>query len=168
MKRSGIRRKTELRADPEKTREFVERGREAGARSLRESARVSIPETRKLRAAEGPLSPADWRVAVYKASGGRCIISGARADGPSDPRFDAHHVLPKGELRARGLLQRVWDPRNGVLLAEREHQRHEGAFLRVPRSKLPAVVWEFAAELDALAGTEWATVRLERIYPRRD
>jgi hypothetical protein len=154
-----------IKSDAEAAAAFLRRGREAGARSLRASSSAAAKAKPARRADEGPLSPADWRKAVYEASGRRCIISGARADDPFDPRFDAHHVLPKGELRARGLLQYVWDARNGVLLAERVHRQHTDAFLRIPREKVPPAAWEFAAELDARAGTEWATVMLERNYP---
>lgn len=183
MKRSRLKRKTGLKADPEKqrefeqrgrgkleadaerTKEFVRRGRAAGARTLRESAIEGRRERAKI--VEGPLDPATWRKCVHDASAGRCIISGARAYGPDDRSFDAHHPLPKRELRLRGLFQCVWDPRNGVWLAERVHERHEGGSARIPRERLPASVWAFCAELDTLDGSQWATALVERLHPRR-
>lgn len=184
MKRSKpLRRKTELRADPEKAREFeqrgrgqlgsdpektaafVQRGRESGARSLRESAVAGLRTRREVRAAEGPLDPATWRKCVHDASAGRCIITGTRADGHDDPHFEAHHPLPKRELRARGLHGHVWDARNGVWLVERVHERHESGTARIPRERLPVAVWEFAAEMDALGDGEWATAMIERLHP---
>lgn len=119
------------------------------------------------RPVEGPLSPAEWRKRVFDASGGRCIITGARARDVEDRRFHAHHVLSKRELRARRLHRYVWDARNGVVLRADVHERHENAFERVPHTALPGAVWEFCAELDALDGTSWATSLVLRLHPVR-
>lgn len=176
MKRGKpLKRKTELKrgekrldADPEKVREFLRRGQASGARSLRESAVRGARRVNALRAEEGPLDPKTWRLQVSARCGMRCMVSRARADDPFDPRFDAHHPLPKRELRARGLYGRVWDPRNGILLAAQVHQRHENGFKRVPLDVLPASVWEFCAELDRLEGTRWATDLVARTHPPRE
>lgn len=170
MKRSRLKRKTELKAnpekplrpDPEKVREFLRRGRESGSKSLRAAAVRSV---RAGRPAEGPLDPATWRQNVFAASAGRCIVSGSRARDADDRRFHAHHMLPKGELRARGLFGHVWDDRNGILVSQRVHMRHEGGYRRIPRELLPARVWAFAKELDELDGTSWATSLVERLHP---
>jgi hypothetical protein len=162
VKRGGpLKRKTELRAKPEKVRAFVQRGRASGARSLRTSA---IAAARIERPREGPLDAASWRRAVFAASGGRCMITGARARDADDPRFHVHHPLPKGVLRARDLYAHVWDPRNGVWLSQRAHERHENATERIGWILLPASVWAFCREMDALDGTQWATMLVRRLH----
>lgn len=197
MKRSNLKRKTPLRSDPAKTREFEQRGR-GSLKQDPEKTRAWVDKARRMglstdpikleefqrrarksmsgkavRSAargaahrgEGPLSPGDWREAVATAADLRCIVSGARAYDAFDPTFDAHHPLPKRELRARGLLAHVYDPRNGAFVAEHVHWDHEGAVERIPRELLPASVWEFCAEMDALGEGEWATVMVERQHP---
>lgn len=153
----------ELTPDPEKVRAFQQRGRESGAKSLRESARAGARARAELK--EGPLDAGSWRREVYTASGGRCIVTNAEARDADDRRFHAHHCVPKDELRALGLHAHVWDPRNGVWVTARVHMRHEAAFSRIPRELLPASVWEFAQEMDRLLGTEWATYEVERTHP---
>lgn len=172
MKRSGIRRgkkglkrtpfdsRSELRPNPGKVREFLRRGQRSGAQSLDESRRRPKP-----RPTEGPLSPDEWRRRAWSASGGWCIITRTRADGPEDPTFDAHHVLPKRLLRRRGLYAYVWDPRNSLWLAQLAHGRHESGFERIPRVFVPPSAWAFVQELDELAGTQWATETIRRFYP---
>lgn len=138
------------RADPERTRAFVERGR----RRLR--------RRRRDRSGEGPLSPREWRVQVFELSGGRCIVTGARARDAFDRRFHAHHPLEKELLPD----EHKWDPRNGVLVTVRAHERHTLAVDRIPRELLPARVWEFAREMDGLRpGTQWATEAVCRLHP---
>jgi len=155
-----------LTASVEKVREFMQRGREAGAQSLRASSR-----RRPKRPLEGPLTPEEWIVAVAKASDLRCKITNTRARDAFDPRFHGHHPLPKRELRARGLHAHVWDPRNGVWVLARLHEQHEAPGVRpehrIARQVLPASVWEFCAELDAIDGTHWATELVRRLHPDR-
>ncbi|MGH2899679.1 MAG: hypothetical protein ACRDMZ_13485 [Solirubrobacteraceae bacterium] len=82
--------------------------------------------------------------------------------------FDAHHPLPKGELRERGLHAFVYDPRNGAFVLHSLHLQHEYAHRaaqRIPRERLPASVWSFCRQLDELAGHEWATAMVERLHP---
>lgn len=148
-----------LRANPEKVREFMQRGRQ-------EIERAPIRRKVRDRPPEGPLTPAEWRKRVFDASEGRCLLTAARALHAADRRFHAHHPLPKRELRARGYFGWVWDPRNGAWLRRDVHARHELAFERVPADRLPASVWEFCAELDALEGTRWATALVLRAHPR--
>jgi hypothetical protein len=155
----GLRRKSELKrgekglaADPEKTRAFVERGRgqlDRGQESLR--------KTRKTRPAEGPLDPATWARTVNAASGWRSILPPHTRVTDADP---PHHVIPKHELRKRRLWHLVWDPRNGVAVTIGEHDDHERANRRIPRSALPSVVFSFAAECG-----DWALDHIERTYP---
>lgn len=169
MKRGkGLERRTGLRANPEKTREFVQRGRVQLERSWIQGSKIS--GMRRASAAEGPLSPAAWREQAFVASGGRCVISGTRARNADDHRFDAHHILAKRELRARRLFGYVWDVRNALWILGSVHAGHEHPGVRdtrIPAEKLPPSVWEFCAELDELAGVQWATSYVLRAHPRR-
>lgn len=153
-----LERRTELRADVDRVREFLRR-----AKPLERTGGM-----RRATAAEGPLTPSAWRQAVHDASGGRCIITGALARNAEDRRFDPHHVLPKRMLRDRGLLDRVNDPRNGIWLRRDVHAAHESPGVRdtrIPAERLPARVWQFCAELDVLDGTGWATAAVLRAHP---
>jgi hypothetical protein len=153
----GLERRSELRVDPDKVRAFVDRGRQELSR-----ARAGF---RRYSEAEGPLTPREWQERVFYASGGMCIVTGARARDVDDPRFEAHHVVPKRILRERGLQAYVWDQRNGVWLTKRSHARQESAFERLPAQRLPLAVWAFCRELDRLEGTEWATALVQRAHP---
>jgi hypothetical protein len=148
MKRTPIQRHRPLRADPEKVREFLRRGR----------------ENRRRRTIEGPLTAAEWRAATYAAAAGRCIVTGARARNVDDRAFHAHHGLPASALRSHGHFDRVFDSRNGLWIARDVHLRGIGRHPDIPRVALPGLLWEFAAELDAREGTQWATYLLRRIY----
>lgn len=190
MKRSSLRRDTEraraflqrgreaglgrdpgkgLRADPERTRAFQQRGREVAAPALQRAARKGAAERRRReREKEGPLSPAEWRAATGASAGLRCTVTGTRAADVDDRRFHAHHAVPKDELRARGLHAHVWDPRNGVWVLADVHMRHEYPGVNAQRilaAQLPASVWEFAEEMDATDGTQWATELVRRSHP---
>lgn len=158
-----------LTADPEKVAAFAQRGREASQRSLAASARAGARARAKTeREQEGPLSPEEWRSAVWASAAGRCTVTRTRAADVDDRRFHAHHAVPKDELRARGLHAHVWDPRNGVWLLADVHMRHEFPGVnaqRVPREVLPASVWQFAEEMDATDGTSWATEMVRRTHP---
>lgn len=164
-----MKRHRRLKADPEKVREFLRRGRQPLTRReelKRAGAKAKAARSGKA-SSEGPLSPAAWRAAVFAASGGRCIVTGARAKDAEDRRFHAHHAVAQDVLRQRRLHDRLWDARNGVWLAAAVHMAHEhaGGESRVPRELLPASVWEFARELDALDGTSWATEHVKRYHP---
>lgn len=162
MKRGGpLRRVTPLRGDPAKVREFGQRGRGR-------LERVALARTqgfRRASSAEGPLTPAQWRKQVFDLSGGVCQISGARARDVDDPSFQAHHILPKRVLRERQWHGLVWDPRNALWLSADAHERLEHRAVSLSAQRLPVGVWAFLRELDALEGTEWATVRVLRDYP---
>lgn len=192
LKRSEIRRdpakarefeqrgRGKLKSDPETQRAFIERARKAGLsrdpiklEEFRRGARIGEDSSRRIvarakRDGEGPLSPMEWRAAVAEAADLRCIVTGTRADDPFDPLFDAHHPLPKRELRARGLRAFVYDSRNGVFVLHDVHMQHEYAHKpsqRLSRTLLPDAVWEFCRQLDELAGHEWATAMVERHHP---
>lgn len=181
-----MQRKKRLGADPEKVRAFLARGRGSlktrpkepaakGRATLKrkvELARGSLkdpskrsPAKRKVAPTEGPLTPAEWRRQVFELSGRRCIVSGSPSNDPYDPDFHAHHALGAQQLRKRGLHAYVWDARNGVLVSEIVHMEHEHHAPTIFAEHLPARVWEFAAEMDALVGTEWATAKVERQHP---
>lgn len=157
-RRKRLEQRTHLKADVEKVREFLRR-----AKPLERGGGM-----RRASAAEGPLTPAQWRRAVHDASGGRCIITGALARSVDDRRFDPHHVLAKRLLRDRGLLDHVWDSRNGVWISRQVHAEHESPGVRdtrIPAEKLPPYVWQFCAELDLLDGSGWATAAVLRAHP---
>lgn len=162
IQRVGGLHRSELGRSAEKAREFLQRGRQPFERTGGLGRGGGM---RRASAAEGPLTPAQWRQAVFDASGWRCILTGTRARSVDDRRFDPHHPLPKRVLRDRGLFHRVWDSRNGILVRADVHRRHEDAFERIPAEKLPLSVWEFCAELDAESGYEWATLAVLRVHP---
>lgn len=96
-----------------------------------------------------------------------CIVCGMRAQ-------DAHHACPKSRLydTARALnfnedetAALVMDPRCGVPVCRLCHSRHESASQRIPRERLPDAVWEFAAYVDRLVGTQALRQRLIAEYP---
>ena len=103
-----------------------------------------------------------WWLAVVK--GKSCILCGK----PS--RVQGHHVIAAQVLKrlardrgldAAALLALLWDVRNGIPVCEREHADHSTAKKRIPRSALPLVALQFAAELDL-------TWMIERDYPAQD
>lgn len=98
----------------------------------------------------GALTPAEWRAAVFKRSGGRCVITGAKAD-------DAHHVVGQQQLKRDGAMALLTEPLIGIALTRTVHFQHENAFRRIPVSALPDDVLAFVVE----AGYTWY---LERYY----
>lgn len=113
---------------------------------------------REKRAEEGPLSPWEWHVEVWRLASGRCAVTGRAI--PLLTRNTTHHPLRKTILRGRGLYGSVWDPRNGVLVLPRVHERHETGTERILRDYLPDRLWEFAEELGG-----WARIEIERSHP---
>lgn len=116
MKRSS------LRADPEKVREFQQRARE-NAKLSREKGlkRAQRPQNRRVTPREGSVhgkrrpvlqdghTEAQW----YASKGRRCCRCGARS------RLVLHHVIWEQHVRAaRG---DVFDPRNGLTLCHDCH-----------------------------------------------
>jgi hypothetical protein len=129
-------------------------------------ARSTLARARKRRLTAAERDAADLWQQQVKASG-VCAACGAVG-----VPLDAHHVIPKRLLRA---LERrlalptrtlVWDAANGVALCKgiaggRCHMRHESAFARVPRRRLPEPALAFATQL----GLTWF---IERHYPDND
>lgn len=98
----------------------------------------------KRREVEGPLTPYSWRKLVHANCYGRCIVTGTSVSLTADRyTWQAHHPLPKRLLPP----ERRWDPRNGVVLLRRVHERHETRTTVIPLEALPPSVMEFAREL---------------------
>lgn len=153
-----------MRRDTPKSRAFVQRGREASAKSL---SRARFPRRPKRRT---ELDREEARAALIfgqtvRAERRCCQVCGYRGF-----FVEAHHVV-KAQLLRRLLNQKrepcppsvLFDPRNGLLLCtdaahahERQgcHSKHTGARRRIPRSALRPENWAFARE----HGLEWVLV----------
>jgi 5-methylcytosine-specific restriction endonuclease McrA len=103
--------RSELRPQPEKVREWMRRSRKPLKRTARK-ARTSHK---------------DARSEAFRRSGGRCIVCGARA-------AHGHHVLPVS--RWPELTDRA---SNIVSVCEPCHARHENAHRRIRWDELPAI-----------------------------
>jgi hypothetical protein len=124
---------------------------------------------RRVGATDSELAGA-W-IASVAPSGARCAVCGARR------QIQGHHVLSQQVLRhlaqenGLNLAERErlrWDPRNGLAVCQRHHDHHTLAVRRIPRSALPASVFEFADELDGRyygGGRAPMRSRLDREYP---
>jgi hypothetical protein len=112
---------------------------------------------------------AAWRSKVVRGRCVMCVWLGKSRDAHYE--YDPHHVLPARYIRryvrslrlpadeaARLMRSLLYDPRNGICLDRRCHEKHETAFLPVPREAIPAKAWQFTREL----GLEWV---LDRLYP---
>jgi hypothetical protein len=174
--------RSELRPDPEQVRAWQQRSRETaieraygreGMQSI--SARQANPEEyarangisgssigwhgnrpkgRRRRTPRDRFVPRDWTRRVFELHGAVCVVTGQRAQ-------QAHHGLPVQLLIREGLAEFAGDPRGGVPVTKRVHERHETAHERILLSCLPASVFELAAEL----GLDWY-LEDERVYPR--
>lgn len=173
-----MKRRTPLRADPEKVREFRERAQAKAREAAKDRPSAALRRSTELtrgngpakaprrsdrpQPIEGPLTPGAWRAEVWRLDGGRCVGCGEEVPLDADLWvWQAHHALPKQRLRRAGLHHLVWDPRNGVTLCKRCHERHESAISRIPGAKLPRRVFAFVLEL----GT-WAPDALEVLHPQ--
>ncbi len=141
----------------------------SGTTFKRKAARAGTRSGHRMTDAQRDLAAA-WRHRVIMDSGGRDAVTG---DGLLHDA-QVHHVIPQTVLwsmrRRLGLTADelqvlLWDPDNGMALNRRTHERHENGTEPIPRSALRDRHWGFARRLDAMAGTEWATARLER-YPK--
>jgi hypothetical protein len=100
-----------------------------------------------------------------------------RCLGCAGPAANRHHVLAQTHLRKharsecrpdkRAITNReaalIADKRNMVPMCFDCHMSHENWSKRLTREQVPESAWEFARELG-----EWAVVRLENDYPRRE
>lgn len=96
------------------------------------------PGRRASRSLQERRRAAAWWDAAMKSTEGRCVVTGRYAE-------EIHHAIPRQSLRHRGLD--IWDPRNGVPVTRRTHERHTTAVERIPRECLPASVEEYASEI---------------------
>lgn len=188
MKRSELRRKTGLKADPAKTKAFVGRGRVAGAESLR-------PATKRCKACRAQMlahlrqCPSCGARPVAEAAEPRATKlptvrfharQPARAQDCAEPGCSRkartwHHWLPQQQIRAyvrslrlpdsksRPLLRRLLrDERNLSPFCGDHHGEHGTTAHEFEHEQVPASAFEFAGDL----GPEWRA-RLERMYPQR-
>lgn len=107
---------------------------------------------------EGPLTPQEWREAVWWACKGRTLLTG-RPVALHSHSWDAHHPIPKRKLPP----QHKWDRRNGIVLSRNEHDNHTTRFRVIEFELLPPQAMEFAAELG-----DWAIAALLREHPLKE
>lgn len=69
------------------------------------------------------------------------------------------HIISQHHLKKRHRGDRLWDLRNGMLLCERHHNRHDRHLQRVPREKLPKGISDFCEELGI-------SYLLDKYYPK--
>jgi hypothetical protein len=181
----GVVKRSELRADPEKVRAWVQRSRDAaierarGREGQKSTAlrRQATPE--EYAAVNGHSGKPEKKRRVeaspaFKRNQGPCAMCPPLL--ATRRRRQAHHVLSQELIRAyvrglrlpeaqeRRLLRKLLsDTRNRIWLCAGPlgcHQQFEGAMLVIPRSKVPWSAFVFAAEL----GDRYVA-RLERDYP---
>lgn len=150
MKRSPLKR------NPAAIRDWVQ----ASRKPLQRTKLKPIGPTGRAKLGEpvGPLLPGEWRREVWTRCEGRCIITNVPM--PLDAHWwAAHHPLPKRFLAANIR----YDPRNGVVVAESVHWRHESRMQVIPFEKLPESCMDFALEQGS-----WAVEALLRAHPREN
>lgn len=170
MKRGKpLKRKKELKADVEKVREFQQRGRgslSGGGQPLARSKglgrgngskKASNSGDRPKAPPVGPLTPGDWRRAVWALDEGKCVMCRVPVAMNADRwTWQAHHPIEKQKLPN----ERKYDPRNGVVTCRRCHEKHTTWTEVIPGEKLPERCRAFAAEM----GEGWLDL-LDRAHP---
>lgn len=152
--------RSRLKADPDKVREFVQRGRQASQLKRSELARSSRKRPRATRSGIGvPVgtsdrcTPSQW----YAAKAAWCATC------KSTGLLQQHHVVYEQHVvRAGG---DVWDPRNSLTLCVNCHQAHHGRYLVVGTLLLRDETIAFAADT---LGDGAAYEYLRRIYRDAD
>jgi hypothetical protein len=156
-----------LKADPEKVREFMRRGRESSA-----LARTALKSGRRKRR---PPIPEAVRLTVVRRSHGACLVcllDYTSTPGALSPRrigaLVAQGVIGRAEQLHHLLPVREWPrwlkaPDNMVALCEACHDRHERAFRRLRWEWLPEGCRLFLMAVADADGTAWAY--LARTYP---
>lgn len=89
-----------------------------------------------------------WRIDL-----GPCVVcpaEGVECRGP----VQGHHVIAKATLRKAGFAASLDDLRNRLPVCEYRHEQHTTSYKTIPRSVLPAAVFEFAEEVGL---TWWIT-----------
>lgn len=162
MKRSGPpERRKGLDADPEKVREFVQRGRQSSRLSRATGPKRGKTPRKGSRASTGrtlgPLDPDRWRRAIWELCEGCCAGCGVYVPWRVTRPINFHHPIPKAKLPP----ERRFDPRNGVVVCADCHANQEVASHRIPGENLPESVFNFARELGS-----WAVSVLDALHPK--
>jgi hypothetical protein len=84
--------------------------------------------------------------AAWAANLGPCVVCPTEGGVCAGP-VQGHHAIAKQSLKRHGLHRVLWDPRNRVPVCEHRHEQHTTRYRPIPRSLLPASVFEFADEL---------------------
>lgn len=137
--------RSELRPDPDKVREFITRNRKPLRRGT--PLRQRKPAKRRARVPVAVLR------AICAHTDGKCVVCGTRRVKPSR---DRHHVLP-----VQRWPQFELEPRNQVLACLDCHMNHEAAARRIRWAELPPGVRAWVAGADPRAATF-----LARTYPQ--
>lgn len=123
----------------------------------------------KLSVTDAEMSTAWFRAVVHHQA--VCVGCGSKS------HLQGHHIIPKTHVKAHarscGLGEEeaqpwVWDVRNGVAVCTTCHERHTNKVKghTIPRFRLPAAVYVFAAELDHKLGRGAPMLeRIRREYP---
>ena len=119
-----------------------------------------MKRTKALRHRHKPKDGGKTMAAIWRDGLGRCAMYERTV---CEGKVRGHHVVTRQVLRRRGLAEYLWDQRNRLALCDRHHRRHHNRIEPVPRCVLPAVVLEFAVELDLMLYVEryYATVEEE-------
>jgi 5-methylcytosine-specific restriction endonuclease McrA len=130
--------RTPLKADPEKTRQWVQKSQAKNTLQSKPKARVRVNR--------------DEQAVVHKRSKGKCIVC------LEQPSRDVHHVLPQR------LFPELADvAANMVGVCRKCHARHENAFRRIYMQELPDVTVALVADLGGPAEAYFV-----RTYPWRE
>jgi hypothetical protein len=140
--------------------------------------RTPLKRTSALKASRvvwGRVEAEAHRAWVRKITRRPCAVCAAesveKAQASLHGRRDAHHVLPARYIRRyvrslrlpaeeafKLLVSLLYDPRNGICLCRRCHDKHETGFRRVPRALIPTKAVQFAREI----GLDWY---IDKTYP---
>jgi hypothetical protein len=95
-----------------------------------------------------------------------CAVSrdGRDWDPAIGKNWEAHHVIEKRELKARGLAHLLWDERNALRVRPDIHRRHTNRMEPIPLRCLKQDNIDFAFEVMGASAKE----HLERLYPGAD
>lgn len=94
--------------------------------------------------AEERAARAIFKPTVLRLDGG-CVVHRYHPDLCEGP-LQAHHVIQQQTLRKWNLFKELWDPRVGMTVCERVHERHTLAVERIPLNAIPGRCLRFARE----------------------
>lgn len=174
-------RKTGLRRDTPKSREFADRrselsrgrGKSGKAGNAKHAGSSATPQTRhsslgrgKRRRLTGVERDAAFLFASQHAHNA-CVVCGEVPDAWMNHRNDVHHVISQQWLKRNGFAHLLWDPRNGASVCPINrpwgndcHEKHENASRRIPRSALTRQNHAFGIEV---MGDAW-DLYVDRYY----